>query len=241
MCESVAIVDHGRLVAGGRVRDLKRAQRAADAPASASAATRRRRGWPALPGVGAARSDASGLELELLPSADPAVILSAVLAHGASVSRFEVVEPSLETLFIEYVGRPSDDEATLAPGTSGQALRVGDRRLMAGRDPILPNAGIIARREYRDRTRSPLFVVSTIVLAGLAMVAALAPIGDPDRRPPDRDAHRDRRRATPTWPTARRLSRTRSSTSRRPASPTRTSSIRTRSRSRPIRPPPRPV
>ena len=48
---------------------------------------------------------------------------------------------------------------------------------MTGRDPILPNAGIIARREFRDRTRSPLFVVSTIVLAGLAMLAALAPIG----------------------------------------------------------------
>jgi ABC-2 type transport system permease protein len=48
---------------------------------------------------------------------------------------------------------------------------------MAGRDPILPNAGIIARREYRDRVRSPLFVVSTIVLAGLAILAALAPIG----------------------------------------------------------------
>ena len=50
---------------------------------------------------------------------------------------------------------------------------------MAGRDPILPNAGIVARREYRDRTRSPLFVASTIVLAGLAMLAALAPIAHP--------------------------------------------------------------
>ena len=48
---------------------------------------------------------------------------------------------------------------------------------MTGRDPLLPNAGIIARREYRDRTRSPLFVVSTIVLAALAMLAAVAPIG----------------------------------------------------------------
>ena len=47
---------------------------------------------------------------------------------------------------------------------------------MASRDPILPNAGIIARREYRDRTRSPLFIVSTVVLALLAMPAALAPI-----------------------------------------------------------------
>ncbi|MEA2610615.1 MAG: type transport system permease protein [Chloroflexota bacterium] len=47
---------------------------------------------------------------------------------------------------------------------------------MARRDPLLPNAGIVARREYRDRTRSPLFLASTILLAGLAMIAALAPI-----------------------------------------------------------------
>ncbi|MEO8570424.1 MAG: ABC transporter permease [Chloroflexota bacterium] len=48
---------------------------------------------------------------------------------------------------------------------------------MAGRDPLLPNAGIVARREYRDRTRSPLFLAATFVLAVLAMLAALAPIG----------------------------------------------------------------
>ncbi len=48
---------------------------------------------------------------------------------------------------------------------------------MARSDPLLPNAGIVARREYRDRTRSPLYLVSTFILAGLAMIAALAPIG----------------------------------------------------------------
>ena len=48
---------------------------------------------------------------------------------------------------------------------------------MAGRDPLLPNAWIVARREYRDRVRSPLFLASTIVLMGLAMLVALAPIG----------------------------------------------------------------
>jgi ABC-2 type transport system permease protein len=47
---------------------------------------------------------------------------------------------------------------------------------MASRDPLLPNAGIVARREYRDRTRSPLFLASTIVLMGLALGVALAPI-----------------------------------------------------------------
>ena len=47
---------------------------------------------------------------------------------------------------------------------------------MALRDPLLPNAAIVARREYRDRVRSPLFLVSTVVLMGLALAVALAPI-----------------------------------------------------------------
>jgi ABC-2 type transport system permease protein len=45
-----------------------------------------------------------------------------------------------------------------------------------GRDPLLPNAGIVARREYRDRVRSPLFVVSTVLLMALALGVSLAPI-----------------------------------------------------------------
>ena len=48
---------------------------------------------------------------------------------------------------------------------------------MASRDPLLPNAGIIARREYRDRVRGPLYLASTVVLTGLALLVALAPIG----------------------------------------------------------------
>jgi ABC-2 type transport system permease protein len=47
---------------------------------------------------------------------------------------------------------------------------------MAGRDPLFPNAAIVARREYRDRVRGPMYVASTIVLAGLAILVALAPI-----------------------------------------------------------------
>jgi ABC-2 type transport system permease protein len=47
---------------------------------------------------------------------------------------------------------------------------------MARRDPLLPNAGIVARREYRDRVRSPLFIASTLVLMGVALMVTLAPI-----------------------------------------------------------------
>ena len=124
MCESVAIVDHGRLVAGGRVRDLKRASgrrtlRIAvegDAPST----------WLAtLPGVDAGRHDANGTELELSPSADPSGILAAIVGSGAAVTRFELGEPSLEALFIEHVGRPSDDEAVLAGEAAPSSVRAG--------------------------------------------------------------------------------------------------------------------
>ncbi len=124
MCESVAIVDRGRLVAGGRLRDLKRAsgrrtlRLAVDGDVMPP--------WLAdLPGIVALRRHAGGTELELLPGADPASILAAVVHRGASVTRFEVVEPSLEALFIEHVGRPADDEATLAPEGATPSLQAG--------------------------------------------------------------------------------------------------------------------
>lgn len=47
---------------------------------------------------------------------------------------------------------------------------------MSRLDPLLPNAGLVARREYRDRTRSPLFIASTFILMALALGVALAPI-----------------------------------------------------------------
>ena len=47
---------------------------------------------------------------------------------------------------------------------------------MARRDPLLPNAWVVARREFRDRVRGPLYLASTIVLAGLAMLVAMAPV-----------------------------------------------------------------
>ena len=48
---------------------------------------------------------------------------------------------------------------------------------MVRNDPLLPNAGIVARREYRDRVRSPLFLLSTIILMAVALAVALAPVG----------------------------------------------------------------
>ncbi len=49
--------------------------------------------------------------------------------------------------------------------------------MMNRRDPLLPNASIVARHEYRDRVRSPLYLLSTVILMGLALAVALTPIG----------------------------------------------------------------
>jgi ABC-2 type transport system ATP-binding protein len=124
LCESVAIVDHGRLVAGGRVRDLKRAsgrrtlRLAVDGDLGAA--------WLAeLPGIVGLRPDHGGFALELLAGADSAVILAAVLERGAAVTRFEVVEPTLEALFIEHVGHPSEEVSTLVPEGAAPSLSAG--------------------------------------------------------------------------------------------------------------------
>jgi ABC-2 type transport system permease protein len=47
---------------------------------------------------------------------------------------------------------------------------------MPRHDPLLPNAAIVARREYVDRVRSKLYRISTLVLMALAVGVALTPI-----------------------------------------------------------------
>ncbi|HEV8490097.1 MAG TPA: ABC transporter permease [Candidatus Limnocylindrales bacterium] len=47
---------------------------------------------------------------------------------------------------------------------------------MSARDPLLPNALIVARREYVERVRSRLFHASTVLLAALAVLVAFAPL-----------------------------------------------------------------
>jgi ABC-2 type transport system permease protein len=47
---------------------------------------------------------------------------------------------------------------------------------MARRDPLLPNAGIVASREYRDKVRGKLYLVSTVLLMVMAVGVALTPI-----------------------------------------------------------------
>ncbi len=114
MCESVAIIDQGRLVVAGELREVKRAARGRALRIGFETAGDT--AWlDGLQGVRVVRPGVDEVELALDPSLEPDDVLAAALARGLSVRRFEVLEPSLEQLFIERVGRPAGDEASLAP------------------------------------------------------------------------------------------------------------------------------
>ena len=123
LCESVAIVDHGRVVAGGTVSALKRAsgRRTVRLGVEGEAAP----AWVAdLPGVTMVRPGAGHVELELDPGVEPSGVLAALVGKGVAVTHFELTDPSLEAIFIEHVGRPADDGLAPAPG-GASVLPVG--------------------------------------------------------------------------------------------------------------------
>jgi ABC-2 type transport system ATP-binding protein len=108
LCESVAIIDHGRVVAGGPVRALKKAagRRMARLAFDHGAG----HAWlEGMPGMQVVRAGADYTDVALADDADATEILRQVMARGAPVARFEVSEPTLEALFIELVGRTPDE------------------------------------------------------------------------------------------------------------------------------------
>ena len=114
MCESIAILDRGRVVVAGTVRDVRRSTgrqmvRVAVEGDSEMA-------WlGALDGVRVTRRGQDFTEVEVGPRHDPREILHAALERGCEVRHFEMTDPSLEQVFIENVGQIDSSERTLAP------------------------------------------------------------------------------------------------------------------------------
>jgi ABC-2 type transport system ATP-binding protein len=118
LCESIAIIDRGRVVVHGNVRDVKREMgRQVVRLATADGGDQ---GWvESLDGVHIGRRGEDYLELTVPTGTDPQVVLRAALERGERVTRFEIADPSLEEVFIAHVGRRADaEEAHLAPESS---------------------------------------------------------------------------------------------------------------------------
>jgi ABC-2 type transport system ATP-binding protein len=121
LCETIAIVDQGRVVVSGTVRDVKRAMNrqvvrlATDGDDNGAA-------WLAeLPGVEVTADRQDFLEVRVPADQDPELILRRALERGDRVTRFEISDPSLEEVFVEHVGRRavSEDEEHLAASSAG--------------------------------------------------------------------------------------------------------------------------
>jgi ABC-2 type transport system ATP-binding protein len=110
LCESIAIVDRGKVVVSGVLRDVKRAM-GRQVVRLATDGDGNGLDWlTSLPGVTLTAERADFVELRVPADQDPETILRAALGRGDKVTRFEIAEPSLEEIFVEHVGRRAVDE-----------------------------------------------------------------------------------------------------------------------------------
>jgi ABC-2 type transport system ATP-binding protein len=117
MCDAVCIIARGEKVLDGRVSDVKAARGGVHVAVALAGGS---------PGAVAGLLAASPLvrrlddqnrffEAELAPDADPQALLRALVAGGAPIARFEIIQPSLHQIFLREVGAVGVEE-----GMSGQ-------------------------------------------------------------------------------------------------------------------------
>jgi ABC-2 type transport system ATP-binding protein len=113
LCDSVAIIDRGRVVTTGPTRDVKHST-GHQVVRVATAAGEELEWLRSLPHVRVTRPGRDFTELHVDEGTDPQTVLRAAIGRGDDVLRFEVADPSLEEVFVERVGALDVEERTLA-------------------------------------------------------------------------------------------------------------------------------
>ncbi|CAN5594943.1 ATP-binding cassette domain-containing protein [soil metagenome] len=116
LCETITMIDAGRVVLEGDVRTLKRESPDRHLRVDVEVHP----DWIATAPTSISSIDPSGTRLHLEPGADPGAVLDLVRAH-ADVGAFGVEAPTLSELFLAAVGHPVDE-----PVDSGDPVVVGD-------------------------------------------------------------------------------------------------------------------
>jgi ABC-2 type transport system ATP-binding protein len=105
LCESVVLIDHGRVLLSGPIREVRRSTGRQIVRLAVDGDTTMP--WLAsIPGVRVVRPGQDYTELDVDPAIDPETVLRAALEHpGVRVTQFLIDDPSIEEIFIEKVGR----------------------------------------------------------------------------------------------------------------------------------------
>jgi len=106
LCETITLIDQGRVVLHGDLRELKTAS--ADRYLRVDVIVDPI--WVDTSLATISSSNTSGSRLRLAPGADPGAVLDAVRARAA-ISDFAVEAPSLSELFLAVAGHPPRDLA----------------------------------------------------------------------------------------------------------------------------------
>ena len=116
LCEAIAIVDRGKVVVSGAVRDVKRAMNRQVVRLATDGDGHGVEWLTEFPGVEVTTAREDYVELHVPADRDPESILRAALDRGERVTRFEISDPSLEEVFVAHVGRRavSDEDEHLA-------------------------------------------------------------------------------------------------------------------------------
>ncbi len=117
LCETVVLIDRGRVVLGGSVREVRRSTGRQVIRLAVDGDTQL--AWLAdVPGVRVVRPGQDYAELDVEQSVDPETVLRAALDRGKRVTQFLIDDPSIEDIFIEKVGRrPTEEQHLVGAGT----------------------------------------------------------------------------------------------------------------------------
>ncbi|GAB4499422.1 MAG: ATP-binding cassette domain-containing protein [Anaerolineales bacterium] len=98
MCERLVLIHRGEVVLYGNLRDIRRQF------AGHAALVEVQGDLPPLPGIKAQSATRDGIRLDLEESVTPQEVLSALMASGVTIDKFQIAIPTLEEIFVKVVG-----------------------------------------------------------------------------------------------------------------------------------------